>query len=206
MQRLAEGMLGEGERLFPKLVNGEVIDLNDVAEKIESNTSFKRGDVIGVLTEFVEQMRYAIADGKSVRMDGLGLFSPVLGLVEKERRGDWQDASGRTTTGRNVRLKTIKFRPDKQLMRTLQTEMELVKMDDSAVSGASSVASTVEERAEMARKYLSENGYMRVADYVALTHLPYSSAAKELRELALDEQSGISAKGTGAGKLYVATS
>jgi len=205
MQRLADGMHGEGERLFPKLVNGQAVDLERVAARIEGAAGFTRGDVIGVLTEFIDQVKATLAEGNSVSIEGLGTLRPVLGLVEKGRRGAWTDSAGRVTTGRNVRLKTVNFRPDKRLMRDVGGGMELVKLDDSAVSGARKVATTVGERASMARQYLAERGYMRVADYASLTRLSYSTAAKELRLLSEDASSGITSRGSGAGKIYVAS-
>lgn len=204
IQKLPEGMHGEGERLFPRLVDGQVIDMKGMAEKIENASSFKCGDVIGVLTEFVYQVKTAMADGNSVRIDGLGTLRPVLGLVEEGRRGEWKDAAGRITAGRNVRLKTINFRPDKRLRSDVGLDMELVKVDDSAVKEAGRGEMTSEERVDAARRYLAENGYMRVADYVSLTHLAYSTAARELRCLAADGTSGISSQGTGSGRIYVA--
>jgi len=203
MQRLADGMISEGERLFPKLVNGNVVDLDALAGRMEASAGFTRGDVVGVLVEFVSQLKMVLAGGNSVRIDGLGTFAPVLGLVEKSARRAWKDAAGRTTTGRNVRLKSINFRPDKRLVRDVCGGMTLVKIDDSAVDGARKASSTREERAEKARQLLAEVGFMRVSDYASLTHLAYSTAAKELRGLAEDEASGIRAQGAGAGKLYV---
>lgn len=203
MQRLADGMFGEGEKLFPRLVSSDVVDLNRLADKIQDASGFTRGDVIGVLTEFVDQVKMMLSYGSSVKIEGLGVFRPVLGLVEKERRGAWNDASGRTTTGRNVMLKTVSFRPDKELMSDVSKDMTLTKLDDSAVSVAQKVSTTVEERASMAREYLAKKGFMRVSDYASLTHLPNSTAAKELRLLASDATSGIASQGSGAGKIYV---
>lgn len=204
MQRFAEGMHGEGEKLFPRLVGGQTIDLERLADHIENASGFTRGDVIGVLTEFIDQVKMNLSYGNSVKISGLGTFRPTLGLVEKEKRGAWSDAAGRTTTGRNVMFKTVNFRPDKQLVSDVGQDLSLTKLDDSVVEGTNKVSTTVEERAAMARQYLAENGFMRVGNYASLTHLSHSTAAKELREFAADESSGIKAQGSGAGKLYVA--
>jgi len=203
MQRFADGMYGEGEKLFPRMVNGQMVGLDEVAEQIERDTSFKRSDVVGVLSEFIYRVRLAMSDGDSVKIDGLGTFHPVLGLVEKGRRGSWTDAAGRVTTERNVRLKSIAFSADKRLVSDVRAGMDFAKADDSAVNGVRKIGSSVEERAAKARAYLASNGYMRVADYAALTGLSYSMAAKELRLLADDATSGITSRGQKAAKLYV---
>lgn len=199
-------MLGEGERLYPRLVGGRVLNLDAVASRVEQSTSFTRGDVVGVLLEFIDQVRRAVADGDTVRVDGLGTFAPMLGLVEKDKRGAWTDAAGRTTAGRNVRLKTLNFRPDKSLLRSVESSMRLDKIDDSAVESAAKSPYTLTQRTALARQYLEANGYMRVADYARMAHLAHSTAAKELAVLSADASSGIAARGSGSGKIYVASS
>lgn len=57
-----------------------------------------------------------MANGDSVKIDKLGQLRPILGLVEKEQRGEWEDSVNRTTTKRNVRLKTVDFRPEVELL------------------------------------------------------------------------------------------
>lgn len=203
MKRLSEDMHGEGERLYPKLVKGQTTDLDTLAAMIEHATSFTRGDVEGVLSAFVDVVQQKIAAGDTVQIRGLGTLYPVLGLVDKEERGAWHDAAGRVTTGRNVQLKTVNFRPSRCLLASTRQRMELTKLDDSVVTQAQGVSTTLEERTAAAVAYLKSNGYMRVADYAHLTHLSRTTAARELRQLAADETSGITSRGTHAGKLYV---
>lgn len=205
MEKLSDSMHGEGERLFPRLVNGRVIDNTErIADMVERRTSFTRGDVIGALAEVAAIVEEQIAEGNSVRIDGLGVLRPVLGLVEKEQRSDWTDSANRITTGRNVRLKTVSFRPDTELMRHVQRSMSLERMSDRL--GRKQPTTTIEQRTAMARQYMSEHGFMRVSDYASLTGLAKSTAAKELRLLAEDETSGITSTGSRAGKIYVGRS
>lgn len=201
MEKLAIGMLSEGERLFPRLVDGQTIDSSRIAELIEQRTSFTRGDAMGLLTELAAIVEEQIADGNSVKINGLGTLRPVLGLVDKDKRGEWTDSANRTTTSRNVRLKTIAFRPDSQLFGRASHGMNLERKSNSL--GRKRPSTTIEERAAMARQYIAEHGFMRVADYVALTGLARSTASAELRQLAADPANGISTNGTGSNKVYV---
>lgn len=202
MERLSDSMHGKGERLFPRLVNGQVVDTERIAEIVERRTSFTKGDVKGLLAELAEIVEETIAEGNTVKIDGLGVLRPVLGLVAKEQRGEWTDSANRTTTGHNVCLKTVNFRSDSALLRHAQRDMSLERMSDRL--GRKQPTTTVEERAAMARQYLSEHGYMHVSDYASLTGLARSTATKELRLLAEDETSGITSSGSGAAKIYVA--
>jgi len=203
MRRFSDKMNGEGERLFPKLVGAQTYDLENVAKMIEDATAFTSSDVCGVLNAFAHEIKKRMTAGDSVKIAGLGTFFPVLGLVEKDERGDWHDKTGRTTTGRNVKLKTINFRPDTSLTRSVQQNMKLDKLDDSAVAGHSAITSTLAERTASAKEYLSAHGYMRIKDYASLTHLSYATAATELRAIAADPASGIISQGVRAGKVYV---
>lgn len=201
MEKFSDGMFGDGERLYPKLVNGQVVDSGRIAEIIEQRTSFTRGDVLGVLAELSAIVEEQIADGNSVKIDGLGVLRPVLGLVEKNKRSDWTDEANRLTTGHNVRLKSVRFRPESTLLHKASQAMSLDRV--SNLLGYEQPSSTIDERAAMARQYISEHGFMRVADYAALTHLSRTTASRELCKLSADTTSGITSSGTRAGKVYV---
>jgi len=162
-----------------------------ISVKLKTKLSFSWSDIV----------EGELASGNSVRIDGLGTLRPVLGLVGKELRGEWTDSANRLTTGRNVRLKTVNFRPDSGLLRGIGRDMTLERASNRL--GRKRPSTTVEERAAMARQYLSEHGFMRVADYAALTGLARTTAANELRRLAEDETSGITSVGARAGKVYV---
>lgn len=201
MKRLPQGMLGEGERLFPKLLSSGETGLREMAELISRRTSFTPGDVEGVLRELSAVVGEAVAMGHTVKIDGLGTLRPVLGLVEKEDRKEWSYVDNRLATGRNIRLKTVNFRPDKDLLRSITQRMTLERSGDLA--GPLKPATTLEERAAKALLYIAEHGYMRVGDYASLVGLSRSTASLELRLLAGDENSGIMASGAGTGKVYV---
>lgn len=204
IEKLSDRMLGDGERLYPKLVNGQMVSSERVADIIERRTSFTRSDVVGVLAELAAVAGEQMAEGNSVKLDGLGVLRPVLGLVDKERRGGWTDGANRLTTGRNVRLKTVNFRPDAALLRHAESGMSLERISDRM--GRSQPTTTIDERAAMARQYIAAHGFMRVADYARLTGLSRTVASKELRRLAGDETSGIRSSGSGPGKVYVLAS
>lgn len=203
MMRLADGMLSQGERLYPKLVGAQRVDDEALARMVEESSSFTLADVRGVIASLTAMVTKTLSDGNTVCINGLGTLRPVLGLVGKRHRGEWTDAAGRVTTGRNVWPKAINFRPDRRLIRNVRQGMTLVKHDDSEVTAPSRLATTREERAEAARRYLAVNGFMRVADYVRLTGTSRSTAALELRLLAGQEGSGVAARGAGSGKIYV---
>ena len=61
---------------------------------------------------------------------------------------------------------------------------------------------TEEERIERARQYLRKNGFMRVFNYASLTGLSYTTASRELRNIADNPESGIISQGSKSAKIY----
>lgn len=205
IEKMADGMHGDREKLYPRLVMGQTIDNNRLAEMIQSRTSFTKGDALGLLAELADVAREIIANGNTLSIDGLGYLKPVLGLVDKEERGAWTDAVDRATTKRNVKLKTVTFNPDKRFLVKAGTYMDkhLTCVSNAAVTGKVANVPPLEERIALALALIDEKGFMRVSDYAKITHQPRSTASKELRELAQDESNEITSSGTGAAKIYL---
>jgi len=53
--------------------NGE-IDTDDLAERLQENTTFKKGEVKGLIDELVEEMKIQLQEGKTVNLNGFGRF------------------------------------------------------------------------------------------------------------------------------------
>ena len=62
---------------------------------------------------------------------------------------------------------------------------------------------SVQERYEMALQYIERNGFMKQAEYVALTGLSRTMASRELKQLCNDPDSEISRKGRGPAIIYI---
>ena len=58
---------------FAKTICTDVVDINELAERISENSTFKQSDVIGVVCAVVEEMKHQMEDGKTV-MGDLGRF------------------------------------------------------------------------------------------------------------------------------------
>ena len=67
------GSTTEGRWIARTVSQGEV-HTKDIAEIIQENTSFKKADVVGVLTELVETMTRELQNGNTVVLDGFGRF------------------------------------------------------------------------------------------------------------------------------------
>ena len=94
----------------------------------------------------------------------------------------------------------MSFKADKRLIVNVDKRCELKR---AGVSLLCRSTFTKEERLKKALEYLNAHGAMKVRNYVELTGLSHTVAAKELREFEHDATSGITSIGRLAGKVYV---
>ena len=95
-------------KYHPQLVTmGQSVDLDSIAYIMKDKSSLSLGDIQSVLTNYVEAMRAALFDGKSVNIRDFGVFSLSA------------HTSGATTkedcTVKNIKRVNIRFVPDKDL-------------------------------------------------------------------------------------------
>ena len=61
-------------KYYGRAVHTDTVDLTQVAEEIQANTTAKRADVLAVLTEMINVMQRELCESKRVKIDGLGTF------------------------------------------------------------------------------------------------------------------------------------
>lgn len=102
----------------------------DVAERIQKNASVKRSDVKAVLDELADVLTEKLADGFTVKLDGLGTFSPRIRAkyqaVTDEKPYDVEE---------NVKNVGVLFRPERKktnggTVQTLMPERKLKKYEN----------------------------------------------------------------------------
>lgn len=74
----------DGKRiLYPKILLCGQRDLEYIAAHVAYASSFTRGDVKGMIQAVAEEIAGNMAEGYSVKIDGLGTFTPALGLRKR---------------------------------------------------------------------------------------------------------------------------
>lgn len=161
--------------------------------------SFSKGMISGVLTAVIDQLAYEISNGFSVKIDGLGTFSAKLGACKNKKIESFEEGS-KKLNAKNIEVTGISIRVDKKLIKDINANCDLERGEEERlyISKLSQ-----EERIEKARSYLKENGFIRVAQYAALTGLSHSTASRELRQLARDPASCITSQGSRSSKIYL---
>ena len=155
--------------------------------------------ILGVLSLVSEKLALCMAEGYSVKLEGIGTFNAKLGV----RDDMLQDAFEEGESSRNAKslmVNGVSYRADKNLISNTDRKCTLVRGGESRLKKS---PFSLEERIEKARDFLKSHMFMRVPDYVRLTGLSRSTAAAELRKLAANPSSGIMSRGSRSQKVYV---
>ena len=204
--------------MYAKYIKREIPDLNGTGRtqacyKMElSPKSYKEfvsqcareanmeeSQILGVMSLVSEKLALCMAEGFSVKLDGIGTFNAKLGV----RSDMLQDAFEPGESNRNahsIEVTGVTYRADKDLIRNTRLKCVLEK---GGVSRLKKSKLTLKERIEKARNFLQKEAFMRVPDYMRLTGLSRTTASMELLKLALDPSSGITSRGQRSQKFYV---
>lgn len=192
----------EGKRiLFPRMRLYGQNDLDAIVQKISYASSFTPGDIKGLVRSLADEIAYQMGQGHSVKIDGIGVFSPSLSL----RDGYERESGEPGATKRNAMstyLNNVNFRADKELIENAGQHCILNRTKWKFQH--SSQMFSPQERLKMAQNYLTEHPFMTVSDYCHLTGLLHNSAARELKHWSEErEETGIDYRGRGSHKIYV---
>lgn len=147
---------------------------------------------IHVIEALGEQLARDLAEGYSVTIDGLGIFTATVGLDKRSRKAT--DGADAKYNARNLTVDGVRYKADKGLVTDIALQCDLRKGGESHLRRS---PYSREERKQMALEYLADPAHpmMRLADYALLTHLSRSAASRELRELCMEEDSPLKASG-----------
>ena len=161
--------------------------------------AFSKSVIEGVMRAVCDHLAYEIANGYSVKIDGLGTFNAKLGVRSDKEMDSFEEGTSKHNAT-SIKVKGVSFRADKNLVREINKNCDLERGGEDRLRQS---AFSQEERIEQALQYLREHGFMHVFDYASLTGLSYSTASRELRRIAANPTSGIVSRGSKSAKLYL---
>lgn len=161
--------------------------------------SMKKDAIEGVLTLVSEKLALCMAEGRAVKIDGIGTFTAKLGMRDNMLPDAFEPGERHHNAGAVV-VKGVGYKADQELVENCRN---ICHLESGGVSRLRKPKSTLEERTEKARQYLREHHIMRVGDYAWLTGLARTTASIELRRIAEDPASGITYTGSHSQKLYI---
>lgn len=176
------------------------MEMREFVERITyPGSGLSRGSVMQVMTTVAEYLAYYMAEGQSVTLEGIGTFTPRLGIV-KNKEMDSLDGNEPKRNARSIEVDGINFRADKELVQETNRHCELRR---GGISRIRKSPFSEEERRARALAYLDEYPFLRIQDYMTLTGLKRSSANRELLRFSNDPESGITGSGYGSHRVYV---
>ena len=100
------------EAYYPVITDREVINLNQVCELIGKRSSMSRADVKGVVHALIDLIPELLLQGRSVRLDELGMF-----IVHASGQGKPTAAA---VTSKDIKALKMVFRPSKEIKMELK--------------------------------------------------------------------------------------
>ena len=190
-----------GERvLYPRFAMIEQISTDQLAQFVAESSGFNVGDIVGIVKQIAIEMSHQMAQGRSIKLDDIGTFTPALAL----RQGKEREEAGKDTKHRNAQsivVGKVNFRVDMDLVRRINSRCLLERAPWKP--RRSSPKFTPEQRLELAVKYLDAHPFLTVSEYQRLTGLLRTTATTELRQWADQPDSSIDIAGRGAHRVYV---
>ena len=186
--------------LYPRMVMREPCDLDELARMVSDGSTYGTGEIKGVIEQVTHWMAMMMAMGRSVKIPGLGTFTPLLALKKGKEREN-PDGSGTKRNAASIRVGSIGFRVDKELVDETDRHCTLERSPEKATRTLSKY--TPEERLALAKRYLEKHPSMTLDVYAALTDVSKSTASRELRRWREMPESGIGVSGWGTHKVYV---
>lgn len=191
----------DGETLlYPRMIIRDCCGTEELASTISEESSFTPGEVMGMMRQLCRKMAAAMAEGRSVKLDGLGTFSPSLAL-RKGRERETTDGSGKRRNAGSIEVGSVNFRADRMMVQEINHRCHLERSPRKFVRHVSKF--TPEERLAKAQQFLEEHPMMTVSDYTRMTGLSRTMAGQELRKWYTTPGSGIDIAGSGSHRVYI---
>ena len=188
------------KKAYYRMKTKRKIDFNQFVNLISShNSGISKGEAFSVLMHATDTLAELLAQGYSVAIDELGTFKATIGLVSDREMDSFEEGTPKLNA-RSLRVDGVSFKADKRLILNVDKRCDLKR---AWVSRLCRSPFSKEERLQKALEYLNAHGAMKVKDYMELTGLSHTVAAKELCGFEHDAASGITSIGRLAGKVYV---
>lgn len=168
--------------LYPKAVNVETISFDTIAEDIEASSGPTAADVKGIMEAIVTIAARYLTRSHHVELRGLGTLS--LGIAcDKDADGHTPViTSPEQVDPTDLHVSRVNFNAKPEFLARLQTTFEPAVQ--KFPSNRDHVIPSPDERRALLRNYFTQNATINIRRYAALTHLPSTQAAAELKAFA----------------------
>ena len=152
------------------------VGIATLAKLIDKATTMTKADLVGALEALKTEMVNQLMDGNRVHLPGLGYFSlSVKGEL-------YEDPRSHKFRLRNAYVRTVNFRPDKQLL----TELSYARFENRTYSSETCTMPTDEEIAAALAHLFAESPLILVSDLQSALHISRPMAYRLSRRLESD--------------------
>jgi predicted histone-like DNA-binding protein len=159
------------KRFHPRLITFGRVDSDEVIRRIHNVSSLTTGDIKNTLANLSEILGKLLSEGNRVQLEGIGYFTPTLSATQPIKN----DTKRR---GAKVQLKTIHFRPDKELLGNF----EEMHFNQSKFGAHSNRLSEVEIDLRL-KEYFATQPFLTRASFQRLCTMARTMAAEHLKRL-----------------------
>ena len=177
------------ERLFAQAIIRQQYTTEDLCRDISDRSSFSSGDIMGLMTAMEELIFEYLASGYSFRLGNIGTFSAKVKSRAVSDKKEIRSGS--------VQAVDINFRSTPQAKRRMRS----MNVKRGPSFGQSRPKADEEERYRLAVGHIRHRGYIRIAEYGALSGLLKHSATRELNRWVQDGK--LATRGLRSHKVYV---
>lgn len=88
-----------GKRItYPKFARIDNASIKELAQRVGDVSGFSAGDIEGVLLQTAIEMAHLMAEGRSVKIDGIGTFTPLTRPYAGTKNGKRRKKAPNTET------------------------------------------------------------------------------------------------------------
>ena len=174
-------MYNDGKRhFFPRAASTHQIGMEEI---VKGSDLLRKGEVVGIVEELKRQITKYVELGHTVKIDGLGVFSPALKFEEggantTEMMSD-EDVK-QFYKNKEVVFDTVNFSIDAKWKREVRGFNFFKKKDFIFADGD---RGTLADRISKTREYLERHGFITIQQYADLHNINKSTAQKEMETL-----------------------
>lgn len=198
------GITRKGERIVkPRFVGKSQVSWEMFLSDAASRSMFTRGTLQAVVATIADMLPRYLAQGSSVRIDGLGLFTPTLAMNNNMPVREVDEEGHEVQhNAKNVTFGTVRITADKKMVMAARALCKPIHDRYQGNRKAMDTPYTREQRMGLALEFLEHNPVLTVARYMELTGLRHTKAAQELRELSAGSEACLKACGRGSHRYY----
>lgn len=200
---------GTGKKVFRYEIRsvGNVTLRNLAYEVHKRYRALGEGEVEGIVSSFLDAIKVALSEGRSVTLDDFGTFSLGIGLKNEDTMvttSDY-DAPDSEPNARSIGVKAVHFRASKRLVGDIDSRCRHnLFREPGGTAHLHRTQLTREERIELAVAFINDHNFMRLGDYAALVHISRAMASRDLQDFVHDPAVPITTDGVRSHKIYVA--